>query len=76
MCGGALKSNNDSEESMEADRVRSRGSEKVAEVGRECDKPGGVSLPGVMTWFVDEVDFSVSFFLLMIILILSFCRRR
>jgi hypothetical protein len=28
-------------ESIEADRVRSRGSEKVADVGRECERPGG-----------------------------------
>lgn len=77
MCGGALKSNSDNCESIEADRVRSRGSEKVADVGSECDNPGGVSEPGVMTWFVvDEVVFSVSFFRLMIVLMLSFCIRR
>jgi len=77
MCGGALKSKRDNWESIEADRVRSSESENVADVGRECDNPGGVSEPGVMTWFVvEEVVFSVSFFRLMIILMLSFCIRR
>jgi hypothetical protein len=76
MCGGALKSNIDNCESIEADRVRSRGSEKVADVGNEWESPGGVSDPGVITWFVEEVVFSVSFFLLMIVLMLSFWSRR
>ena len=71
-----MKSKSDNCESIDADRVRSKGSEKVAEVGSECDKPGGVSEPGVMTWFEVEVVFSVSFFRLMIILILSFWTRR
>jgi len=57
---------------MEADRVRSIESENVADVGSECDSPGGVSALGVMT--CDEV-FSVSFLRLMIILMLSFCHR-
>jgi hypothetical protein len=46
---GELKSKIDNWESIDADRVRSMGPENVAEVGKECDKPGGVSEPGVMT---------------------------
>ncbi len=77
---GELNSNSDNCESIDADRMRSIGPENVAEVGSECESPGGVSEPGVMTWVVVvvvvDVVFSVSFFLLMIILILSFCTRR
>ena len=70
---GGLKSKSFSEklESIEADRVRSIVSEYVADVGNECDKPGGVWTLGVITWFV--VVFSESFLRLIIILILSFC---
>lgn len=63
---------------MDPARVRSSESENVAEVGSECESPGGVSEPGVMTWLtvvevvVVVVVFSVSFLRLMIILIFSF----
>ena len=40
MFGGLLKLKEKCE-SMEADLVRSKGSENVAEVGREWERPGG-----------------------------------
>ena len=47
---GGLKSKSFSEklESIEADLVRSIVSEYVADVGNECDNPGGVWTLGVM----------------------------
>lgn len=70
---GAFISNPFSEklESIEADLVRSMVSEYVADVGNECNSPGGVCMLGVMRLFV--VVFSESFLRLIIILILSFC---
>ena len=59
-------------ESIEADLLRSSGSEKVADVGSECERPGGVLIE---VWMVCE-DFSESFFFLMIILISSLCLLR
>jgi len=72
----ALKSYSDMFESIEPARVLSRESENVAEVGNECESPGGVSEPGVMTWVivvvVEVVPFSESFLRLMIFLMFSF----
>lgn len=71
--GGALKSkSSEKEDSIDPERVRSIESEKVADVGSECDRPGGVSAPGGRICDV----FSESFLRLMIILMLSFCQRR
>ncbi len=70
-------------ESMEPERARSRGSEKVADVGSECDRPGGeptdVWIECVCVWGFAPcgcVDFSASFLRLMIILMSSFCFLR
>ena len=77
----ALKSKRDNWESIDPDRVRSKESEKVADVGNECERLGGVSIVDMTWWLCDcagagVVVFSVSFFRLMIILMLSFCVRR
>lgn len=37
---------------MDDDRLRSRESEYVAEVGNECVSPGGVSMLDDITWCV------------------------
>ena len=49
-------------ESIEADLVRSRGSEKVADVGSECERPGGEPTELTEVWIdtndEDEVFYS------------------
>lgn len=67
--GGLLKSKAEEKwESVDPDRPRSSGSETVvAEVGSECESPGGVVM---FVWMVCE-DFVESFFVLMMALISS-----
>src|SRR3569833_2477033 len=73
--GGLLKLNEN--ESSEADRGRSSGSEKVADVGRECARPGGEPATEVwMGWAWLCAFFSDSFLRLMMVLMSSLCFLR
>lgn len=56
---------------MDADLVRSKLSEKVAEVGSEWERPGGEPMEEVVWMLCD--DFSESFLRLMMVLMSSLC---